>query len=87
MVRTQLYLHDDIHRKLRRIAREQGTTISELVRRALQQVYSEEVSAGEWTSAVDAVAGLWADRDDIDDGWSRRIRSGSRRMREVASSD
>ena len=39
MVRTQLYLDEAIHARLRNLSRQQGRTISELVREALVRAY------------------------------------------------
>ena len=39
MVRTQLYLDDRAHARLHELARQQGRTISDLVREAIDRVY------------------------------------------------
>ena len=40
MVRTQIQLTDDQHRKLKRIAAEEGLSISEIIRRSLDHVFA-----------------------------------------------
>jgi len=39
MVRTQLYLDDQMHRHLRELSEQQGRTVSDLVREALARAY------------------------------------------------
>ena len=82
MVRTQLYLDEAIHSRLRSLARQQGRTVSELVREALVRAYgTTDVQARR--AAVMAILGLWKDRDDIGEPreYVRRLRRGTRRRR------
>jgi predicted DNA-binding protein len=84
MVRTQLYLDEAVHARLRHLARAQGRTISELVREALVRTYgANDVEARR--SAVMAVLGLWKDRDDVRDAreYVRHLRRGTRRRRRL----
>ncbi|MFW6031582.1 MAG: CopG family transcriptional regulator [Myxococcota bacterium] len=85
MVRTQLYLDEAMHARLRDLAQKQGRTISELVREALSRVYAP-ADGDERLSTLQAVEGLWQDRDDIGDTheYVRRLRrdTRSRRKRE-----
>jgi hypothetical protein len=76
MVRTQLYLDEPIHRRLQALARQQGRTLSELVRDALVRVYGTP-DADDRASTLRAIEGLWRDRDDIGDGneYVRRLRA------------
>jgi len=39
MVRTQLYLDEALHRRLREIAKRQGRTVSDLMREAVSRSY------------------------------------------------
>ncbi|MFO8070270.1 MAG: CopG family transcriptional regulator [Polyangia bacterium] len=87
MIRTQLYLPEDLHRRLRALVRERGTTLSELVRQSLRRTYFETVDRDDWNAAVDSARGLWSEREDVDDDWARRIRSGSRRLDGVLDGD
>jgi hypothetical protein len=79
MVRTQLYLDDSIHRRLRGLARQQGRTVSELVRDALVRAYG--AGADEREATLRAIEGLWRDRRDIGEtrGYVRRLRRDTRR--------
>lgn len=82
MVRTQLYLDEAIHRRLRTLARRQGRTLSELVRDALRQAYGKP-HADEQEATLRAIEGLWRDRDDIGDPteYVRRLRRDTHRLR------
>ena len=80
MVRTQLYLDDRIHAKLRELARQQGKTVSELVRDALDRVYGGG-SADQRLRTLRAVEGIWRDRRDLGDtdAYVRWLRRDTRR--------
>jgi hypothetical protein len=81
MVRTQLYLDEAIHRRLRDLARQQGRTISELVRDAVSRAYG--VAGGDDRArTLRAIEGLWRDRTDIDSSeYVRRLRRDTHRLR------
>ena len=82
MVRTQLYLEEEIHARLKDLSLRQGKTVSELVRDALVRVYGTGSTDRELETLY-AIAGLWKDRDDIGDtrGYVRRLRDDTRRTR------
>jgi hypothetical protein len=82
MVRTQLYLDEAIHRRLQALARRQGRTLSELVRDALVQTYGRP-HADERAATLQAIEGLWRDRDDLGEGdaYVRRLRRDTHRLR------
>ena len=84
MVRTQLYLDEAIHARLRNLSRQQGRTIPELVREALVRAYGT-TDAQAPQAAVMAVLGLWKGRDDIGGtrGYVRRLRRGTRRRQRL----
>lgn len=79
MTRTQLYLDDTVHRRLTRLARQQGRTLSDLVREALNRVYGD-VDVDEQLRTLRAIEGLWRDRDDLGDtdAYVRRLRRDTR---------
>ena len=81
VVRTQLYLDETIHARLRVLARKQGRTLSELVRDALQRTYG---SGGddERLTTLEAVAGIWKNRKDLGDtrAYVRRLRRDTHRV-------
>jgi predicted transcriptional regulator len=80
MVRTQLYLDETIHRRLRELARKQGRTISQLVREALLRAYG--AGADEREATLRAIEGLWRDRTDLSDTgkYVRRLRRDTHRL-------
>jgi metal-responsive CopG/Arc/MetJ family transcriptional regulator len=66
MERTQIYLSDGQTRELDRRARQRGTTRSHLIREAVEQYLGRTWDPERFNAALDAVAGIWADRDDLD---------------------
>lgn len=82
MICTQLYLRKDAHRRLKALAAEQGTTLSELVRQAVDAHFLQARDHGRRVEALDRAVGLWRERDDIDDehDWLRAARSDGARM-------
>lgn len=82
MIRTQLYLDEDIHRRLRAAADQQGRTISDLVREAVARAYgAPEVQ--ERVATLEGIASLWRDRKDLGapGAYVRRLRRDTRRSR------
>ena len=81
MVRTQLYLDESVHRRLQGLARQQGRTISELVRDALVRAYG--AGGNEREASLRAIEGLWRNRTDIGDTkeYVKRLRRDTRRAR------
>jgi hypothetical protein len=91
MRRTQLYLEEAMWKMLSARARQQRTTVSELVREAVQEKFGD---VGERRrAAMQAFVGIWADRKDLGSAeeyvralrrdtrparWSRKRRSGAR---------
>lgn len=82
MVRTQLYLDEDMHQRLREIADRQGRTISDLVREAVDRAYGG-TAVDERLTTLEGVAGLWRDREELEDtdAYVRRVRRDTRRSR------
>ena len=82
MVRTQLYLDEAIHARLRDLARKQKRTVSELVREALLRAYGAG-GPDERLATLKAIRGLWQDREDMvsSRAYVRRLRSDTRRNR------
>ena len=65
MIRTQIQLPDDQVRRLRRIAKAQGISISQVVRRCIERALDAEPRAGRWQRALDA-AGAFQDAGTTD---------------------
>jgi hypothetical protein len=81
MKRTQLYLHEDIWKVLHIRSRQQGTSISDLVRQAVREKYGS--SSVDRRDAMQALVGLRKDRRDLPDStaYVRRLRKGKRLAR------
>jgi hypothetical protein len=84
MRRTQLYLDEGIWKVLHIRSRQRRTSISELVRQAVQDRYG--TSADNRSQAMDAFVGIWKDRSDLPDAktYVRRLRRG-KRLKRIAS--
>ena len=82
MVRTQLYLDDDVHRRLRALAERQGRTISDLVREAVDRAFGSG-DIDQRISTLEGIASLWRDRRDLGEtaSYVRRLRRDTRRLR------
>jgi hypothetical protein len=78
MRRTQLYLDDDLWNALRTRAREQRTTISDLVRQAARERYLDKLDGRR--EAMQAFVGIRKDRSDLSDPakYVRELRGGPR---------
>ena len=81
MKRTQLYLDEDVWKVLQIMARQTGTSISDLVRKAIRERYVASKANRE--QVLMSVVGLWKDRSDLPDTdtYLRRLRKGSRLRR------
>lgn len=68
MFRTQVYLTQDEKENLNILARELGKNQSSLIREAIDQfIKNQATSKKKKRSALQEVAGLWEDRDDLPD--------------------
>jgi hypothetical protein len=66
MRRTQLYLDEECARLLAAESRRRGTTVSALVREAVDQAYGKD-SAKDRHVLIERLAGIWSDRADLAD--------------------
>jgi len=84
MRRTQLYLDDDLWQALHARAHGEGTTISELVRRAARESYLSDLE--ERKKAMQGLVGIWKDRPEFrgSTAYVRRLRRGTRMKRLAA---
>ena len=82
MVRTQLFLDEELHARIKTLARKQGRTVSDLVREALRHAFGSG-RLEEEARTLEAIFGLWRDRKDIGstDEYVRRLRRGTRRRK------
>jgi hypothetical protein len=79
MKRTQLYLQEDLWKLLHIRSRQQGRSISDLVRDAIQEKYGMSREARR--DALRGIVGLWKDRDDLPGStraYVRELRRGKR---------
>ena len=82
MFRTQLYLDDDMHRRLRVLAAQQGRSVSDLIREAVARAFGSG-DIDQRLNTLEGITSLWSDRRDLGDTGSyvRRLRRPSRRLR------
>ena len=82
MKRTQLYLDDDIAGILSSVSRQDGKTISELVRECLREKFGRK-QAVDKTALARQLAGMWKNRKDLGttSRLIRRLRKGTRAER------
>jgi hypothetical protein len=79
MFRTQVYLTDDEKSGLESTALSLGVSQSNLIRLAIDELLARGTGLIDKSSIIDEVAGLWADRNDIDhlrdlrSEWGRRV--------------
>jgi len=74
--RTQIYLTRRESSALARLAKTTGRTKSQLIREAIGAQYLDQTDADELTAAIDATAGLWADRTESGESYVERLRRG-----------
>jgi hypothetical protein len=81
MRRTQLYLEEQLWSRLHLLARQSGTSLSELVRQAVRERYAQ--GPDNRKEALRAAAGLWRNRADLPavGTYVRRLRKGDRLKR------
>ena len=64
MLRTQVYLTDEQDRDLKQLAAATGKKRSELIRKAVDG-YLAERKPEDWKQALEAVRGMWVNREDL----------------------
>ena len=67
MERTQIYLDEQQTKELDKRARQRGTTRSHLIREALEKYLTPDWDPAAFKAALNRFAGIWADRDDLDE--------------------
>lgn len=84
MKRTQMYIDDDTWNLLHVQARQAGTTMSDLIRRAVRERYGN--SPENRRQAMQDWAGIWKGRRDVPgaEKYVRRLRKGTRLRRLVS---
>jgi hypothetical protein len=69
MRKTQVFLTEDQLAALKRVARATGRKQSEIIRRGVELAVDEAKAVAEpdWKAAILSAAGIWKDRDDLDE--------------------
>jgi len=82
MKRTQLYLDEEIAKILSTVSRQQGKTVSELVRECVREKFGHKKTVDK-AALARQLAGLWRQRRDLGKTVRliRRLRTDSRRER------
>jgi predicted DNA-binding protein len=83
MVRTQIYLTDEQKRQLERLGAASGKKQSEMIREAIDG-YLVKQEPKDWKEAFEAVRGMWADRDDLDELYADLRASVERRLDHIS---
>lgn len=75
--RTQITLTDEQYERLQSESERTGSSMAELVRRAIDRTYLSDTEVERRLAGLRASAGVWADRDDIGDTvtWLRAMRT------------
>ena len=84
MVRKQVYLTADQDRQLKALSKARHVAAAELIRSAVDVLLQKDDEAeqlAQWKASVNKAAGIWQDRDDLDEvfsdmrkGWDRRLK-------------
>ena len=83
MERTQIYLTEGQTTELDKRALQRGTTRSHLIREALETYLGPTWDAEAFKTALDGIAGMWADRDDIDEIHEGMREAGRRKLKQL----
>ena len=83
MQRTQLYMDPATLRRLKKLGAARKTTVSALVREAVEQTYFAHRPPPGWRRILDEASGTWEARDDLGDStdFVRSLRKGTRQGR------
>jgi Arc/MetJ-type ribon-helix-helix transcriptional regulator len=80
MVRTQIYLDERQTAELDKRARERRTTRSHLIREAVEKYLAPDWDPEAFKAALGRFAGIWADRDDLDEIYDSMRAADRRRL-------
>lgn len=83
MKRTQLYIDEGLFQTLTTLSRQKKTTVSDLVRKALEKVYGKSKKKDDFQKALKASFGIWKNRKDLPptDEYIREVRRDTRAQR------
>ena len=82
MVRQQLFITAEQKRRIKTRAALTGQSEGEIIRRGIDRELEQKTSAGEgdWKDAWRQAAGMWKDRDDIEEIIARRRKLTRKRL-------
>jgi Arc/MetJ-type ribon-helix-helix transcriptional regulator len=80
MFRTQLYLTDAQHERLKRLARSSGRSRSALLREAVDRLLTSEAPPSDWKDRLRQARGMWKEREDLDEIMGKARRSMDRSL-------
>jgi len=80
MERTQIYLTESQTHALDARARKQGTTRSHLIREAVEKYLTPDWDPEAFKAALSRFAGIWEDRDDLDEIYGSMRAADRRRL-------
>lgn len=78
MIRTQISLSAAQKQRLDQESVRTGSSLAELIRRAVDRVYGGDVGTDAAIDAITGAAGAWSERDEDGAAYVERIRSGRR---------
>jgi len=78
MLRTQVSLTQEQHRRLTTLASETGRSMSDLIRNAIDSTYGHQRTAEQDVSSLRATFGAWQAAEETGAAYVERIRTGRR---------
>ena len=87
MHRTQIYLPEDIHKRLKMRSRTDGLSVSELIRRAVEKDLQQESSNSSARQFFETMKPLESFADCKPEQYVRALRNNSRILRDEQNSD
>ena len=85
MIRKQFFIREDQNEELKALTRKLGVSEAELIRESIDMIIEDKSTAMEdekdnWKEGLLQAAGIWEDRDDLDElsrdfrqSWNKRI--------------
>jgi hypothetical protein len=85
MVRQQLFITAEQKRRIKARAALTGMSEGEIIRRGIDRELEQETkaNAGDWKDAWRQAAGMWKDRDDLDEFYATLRKRSKQRMARI----
>jgi len=87
MLRKQVFITAEQNRRLKSLAAATGQSEGELIREGVEKVLEARASEEDWKAAIRRLAGMWKNRDDLDELFPRLRRSWDRSPEAAAVRD